>query len=168
MARSGRLTPPQNKFHPNSAPKIGSPQIVPGRSGIRVGLRAGWSLSKSCGPRVSPRCFARYSAVRLIQTSSRNVRLAPLGRARFHSKEVQAIPSPLCRKQSLSLCREVLPGRPVQLKLVKSDRQPLLQSLTGVDPLRCEVCGQRSLHLAGTDTASGAEGSAVTMYLVMA
>jgi hypothetical protein len=51
------------------------------------------------------------------------------------------------REQSLALCREVLPGRPVQPKLTKSDWQSLLQSLTGVDPLRCEVCGQKALRL---------------------
>ncbi|HTG35434.1 MAG TPA: IS91 family transposase, partial [Thermoanaerobaculia bacterium] len=51
------------------------------------------------------------------------------------------------REPSLALCREVLPGRPVQPKLTKSDWQSLLQSLTGVDPLRCEVCGQKALRL---------------------
>jgi hypothetical protein len=51
------------------------------------------------------------------------------------------------REQSLALCREVLPGRPVQSKLTKSDWQSLLQSLTGVDPVRCEVCGQKALRL---------------------
>ncbi len=51
------------------------------------------------------------------------------------------------REQSLALCREVLPGRPVQPKLTKSDWQSLLQSLTGIDPLRCEVCGQKALRL---------------------
>jgi hypothetical protein len=51
------------------------------------------------------------------------------------------------REPSLALCREVLPGRPVQPKLTKSDWQSLLQSLTGVVPLRCEVCGQKALRL---------------------
>jgi hypothetical protein len=51
------------------------------------------------------------------------------------------------RDQSLALCREVLPGRPVQPELTKSDWQSLLQSLTGVDLLRCEVCGQKALRL---------------------
>jgi hypothetical protein len=51
------------------------------------------------------------------------------------------------RKQTLALCREVLPGPPAQSKLTQSDWQSLLQSLTGVDPRRCEVCGQNALHL---------------------
>lgn len=53
------------------------------------------------------------------------------------------------REQSLALCREVLPGRPSRLNLTKSDWQSLLKSLTGVDPMRCEVCGQNALHLFG-------------------
>jgi hypothetical protein len=53
------------------------------------------------------------------------------------------------REQALALCREVLPGPPAPRKLTSSDWQSLLQSLTGVDPMRCEVCGQSALHLAG-------------------
>jgi hypothetical protein len=51
------------------------------------------------------------------------------------------------REQALALCREVLPGPPARPRLTKSDWQSLLQSLTGVDPMRCEVCGQNALHL---------------------
>jgi hypothetical protein len=51
------------------------------------------------------------------------------------------------REQSLALCREVLPGAPARPKLTKSDWQSLLQSLTGLDPMRCEVCGQNALHV---------------------
>jgi hypothetical protein len=51
------------------------------------------------------------------------------------------------REQSLALCREVLPGPPVPSKLTKSDWQSLLQSLTGMDPMRCEICGRNTLHL---------------------
>lgn len=53
------------------------------------------------------------------------------------------------REQALALCREVLPGPPAPPKLTKSDWQSLLQSLTGIDPLRCEVCGYNTLHLVG-------------------
>jgi hypothetical protein len=53
------------------------------------------------------------------------------------------------REQSLALCREVLPGPPMPPKLTKSDWQSLLQSLTGIDPMRCEVCGHNALHLVG-------------------
>jgi hypothetical protein len=60
------------------------------------------------------------------------------------------------REQSLALCREVLPGPPVPPKLTKSDWQSLLQSLTGVDPMRCEVCGQSALHLLGELTPAQA------------
>src|SRR5215203_469228 len=51
------------------------------------------------------------------------------------------------REQALALCREVLPGPPAPPKLTKSDWQSLLQSLTGVDPRTCEVCGQNALRL---------------------
>jgi hypothetical protein len=51
------------------------------------------------------------------------------------------------REQSLALCRKVLPGPPVPSKLTKSDWQSLLQSLTGMDPMRCEICGRNTLHL---------------------
>jgi hypothetical protein len=53
------------------------------------------------------------------------------------------------REQALALCREVLPGPPVRPKLTKLDWQSLLQSLTGVDPMQCEVCGQNALRLVG-------------------
>jgi hypothetical protein len=43
--------------------------------------------------------------------------------------------------------REVLPGPPARPKLTKLDWQSLLQTLTGVDPMRCEICGQHALHL---------------------
>jgi hypothetical protein len=53
------------------------------------------------------------------------------------------------REKALALCREVLPGPPVPPKLTRSDWQSLLQSLTGLDPMRCEVCGHHALHLVG-------------------
>ena len=53
------------------------------------------------------------------------------------------------REKALALCREVLPGPPAPPKLTRSDWQSLLQSLTGVDPMRCEVCGQNALHWIG-------------------
>jgi Putative transposase len=53
------------------------------------------------------------------------------------------------REPALALCREVLPGPPVPPRLTKSDWRSLLQSLTGVDPMRCEVCGRNTLHLVG-------------------
>jgi len=53
------------------------------------------------------------------------------------------------REKALTLCREVLPGPPAPPKLTRSDWQSLLQSLTGLDPMRCEVCGHPALHLVG-------------------
>jgi hypothetical protein len=53
------------------------------------------------------------------------------------------------RERSLALCREVLPGQPARPNLTKSDWQALLKSLTGIDPLRCEICGRNSLNLLG-------------------
>jgi len=53
------------------------------------------------------------------------------------------------REKALTLCREVLPGPPAPPKLTRSDWQSLLQSLTGLDPIRCEVCGHPTLHLVG-------------------
>ncbi|MGH7486458.1 MAG: transposase [bacterium] len=53
------------------------------------------------------------------------------------------------RGQTLALCRKVLPGPPAPPKLIKSDWQSLLQSLTGLDPRRCEVCGHNDLKLIG-------------------
>jgi hypothetical protein len=49
-------------------------------------------------------------------------------------------------EQVLALCRKVLPGSPVPRRLTKSDWQSLLQSLTGLDPMRCDVCGHHALH----------------------
>jgi hypothetical protein len=51
------------------------------------------------------------------------------------------------REKALALCREVLPGPPVPPKLTRCDWQSLLQSLTGIDPMRCEVCGRNTLRL---------------------
>jgi hypothetical protein len=53
------------------------------------------------------------------------------------------------REKALALCREVLPGPPAPPKLTKSDWQSLFQSLTGLDPMRCEVCGHNALRLVG-------------------
>jgi hypothetical protein len=52
------------------------------------------------------------------------------------------------REKSLALCREVLPGPPAR-KIEKTDWQDQLESLTGIDPMRCEVCGQKALRLVG-------------------
>ena len=43
----------------------------------------------------------------------------------------------------------ISPGPPAPPKLAKPDWQSLLQSLTGIDPRRCEACGQNALHLIG-------------------
>ena len=51
------------------------------------------------------------------------------------------------REKALALCREILPGPPAPPKLTRSDWQSLLQSLTGIDLMRCEVCGHPALHL---------------------
>ena len=53
------------------------------------------------------------------------------------------------REKVLALCCEILPGPPAPPKLTRSDWQSLLQSLTGLDPMRCEVCGHPALHLVG-------------------
>ena len=53
------------------------------------------------------------------------------------------------REKTLALCREVLPGPPARPKPPKTDWSDRLQSLTGIDPLRCEVCGQKALRLVG-------------------
>ena len=53
------------------------------------------------------------------------------------------------REKALALCREVLPGPPAPPKLTRADWQSLLQSLTGIDPMRCEICGQNALHWIG-------------------
>ncbi|MEA2604819.1 MAG: hypothetical protein QOF89_5811 [Acidobacteriota bacterium] len=52
------------------------------------------------------------------------------------------------REKALALCREVLPGPPAR-KIEKTDWREQLESLTGIDPMRCEVCGQKALHLVG-------------------
>jgi hypothetical protein len=73
------------------------------------------------------------------------------------------------REKSLALCREVLPGRPVQPKFTKSDWQSLLQSLTGGKPI--EIRGMRTKGPTpgrGTGTGAGPEGSAAMTYLFMA
>jgi hypothetical protein len=51
------------------------------------------------------------------------------------------------REHTRALCREVLPGPPARPKLTKLDWQSLLQTLIGVDPMRCEICGQNAFHL---------------------
>src|SRR4051794_18908019 len=48
------------------------------------------------------------------------------------------------REKTLALCREVLPGPPARPKPPKTDWRDRLQSLTGIDPLKCEVCGQKT------------------------
>lgn len=53
------------------------------------------------------------------------------------------------REKTLALCREVLPGPPARPKPPKTDWRDRLQSLTGIDPMRCEVCGQKALRLIG-------------------
>ena len=54
------------------------------------------------------------------------------------------------REKALALCREVLPGRPARRsKIDKADWRELLQRLTGIDPTRCEVCGQTGMRLVG-------------------
>jgi hypothetical protein len=51
------------------------------------------------------------------------------------------------REKALALCRELLPGRTERPRHSKADWQSLLQSLTGLDPMRCEICGQNTLYL---------------------
>jgi hypothetical protein len=53
------------------------------------------------------------------------------------------------RKKALELCRKVLPGPPAR-KVQKMDWRERLQSLTGIDPMQCEVCGQKALRLVET------------------
>ena len=53
------------------------------------------------------------------------------------------------REKTLALCREVLPGPPARPKPPKTDWRDRLQSLTGIDPMQCEVCGQKALRLVG-------------------
>jgi putative transposase len=53
------------------------------------------------------------------------------------------------REKALALCHEVLPGLPTRPKPPKTDWRGRLQSLTGIDALRCEVCGQKALCLVG-------------------
>jgi hypothetical protein len=60
------------------------------------------------------------------------------------------------REKTLALCREVLPGPAARPKPPKTDWRDRLQSLTGIDPLRCEVCGQKALRLLGELAAARA------------
>src|SRR5437763_16659344 len=53
------------------------------------------------------------------------------------------------REKTLALCREVLPGPPARPKPPKTDWSDRLQSLTGIDPLRCEHRGRKARRLAG-------------------
>jgi hypothetical protein len=53
------------------------------------------------------------------------------------------------REKALALCREVLPGPPTRPKPPKTDWRDRLQSLTGIDPMRCEICGQKALRRVG-------------------
>jgi hypothetical protein len=53
------------------------------------------------------------------------------------------------RERALELCRKVLASPPVR-KAQKMDWRDRLQSLTGIDPMRCEVCGQKALRLVET------------------
>jgi hypothetical protein len=53
------------------------------------------------------------------------------------------------RQRALALCHEVLPGPPARPKPPPTDWQQRLQNLTGIDPTRCEVCGQNALRLVG-------------------
>jgi hypothetical protein len=53
------------------------------------------------------------------------------------------------REKALELCRKVLAVPPVR-KAQKMDWNDRLQSLTGIDPMRCEVCGQKALRLVET------------------
>src|SRR5262249_47657998 len=50
------------------------------------------------------------------------------------------------REKALALCRQVPPGAPAQ-EIPKPDWRQQLESLTGIDPSRCEVCGQKALRL---------------------
>lgn len=51
------------------------------------------------------------------------------------------------REQALALCRDLLPGPPWRPKLPNQDWQELLERLTGIDPSRCDLCGQKALRL---------------------
>jgi hypothetical protein len=53
------------------------------------------------------------------------------------------------REQALALCREVLPGPPARPKPPKTDWCERLQTLTGIDLMRCEVCGEKTMRLIG-------------------
>jgi hypothetical protein len=52
------------------------------------------------------------------------------------------------REKALALCRQLVPGPPVS-KVAKTDWRQQLESLTGVNPMKCEVCGQPALRLFG-------------------
>jgi putative transposase len=51
------------------------------------------------------------------------------------------------REQALAVCREVLPGPPSRPQPPKTDWRDRLQRLTGIDPTRCEVCGEKAMRL---------------------
>jgi putative transposase/transposase-like zinc-binding protein len=53
------------------------------------------------------------------------------------------------REQALAVCREVLPGPPSRPQPPKTDWRERLQRLTGIDPTRCEVCGDKAMRLVG-------------------
>lgn len=53
------------------------------------------------------------------------------------------------REQALAVCRAVLPGPPARPKPPKTDWCERLQSLTGIDATRCEVCGEKALRPDG-------------------
>lgn len=53
------------------------------------------------------------------------------------------------REQALAVCREVLPGPPSRPQPPKTDWHERLQRLTGIDPTRCEVCGEKAMRLVG-------------------
>lgn len=53
------------------------------------------------------------------------------------------------REKALALWREALPGPPARPKPAKTDWRDRLQSLTDVDPMRCQVCGQKALRQVG-------------------
>ena len=72
------------------------------------------------------------------------------------------------REKALALCREVLPGSPAR-KIEKTDWREQLESLTGIDPMRCEVCGQKALRLVGElAPARAPEGSAAMTQSLIA
>jgi hypothetical protein len=53
------------------------------------------------------------------------------------------------REQALARCRDVLPGPPARPQPPKTAWRERLQSFTGIDPTRCEVCGEKAVRLVG-------------------